>query len=143
MKKFISQIHTIGNYNVRFSRADKNNDVMINRIEFLDRITNRLIIDFKMDFTTTKALYRYLNILKDGFSNCFILDIPSYNTTEVCQVEGKISMPNKIWLILRFQSTTGNIFEFKIPFSSEEFIFFLEQYFFYLLIDLVKTPLEK
>ena len=144
MNKFISQIHTIGNYNIRFSRIDvtKNKEIMINKIEFLDKITNRNLVDFKMDFSTTKLLNIYLHALKNRYTNYFILDIPSYNTIEICKIDCRIVSPNKIVLKLNFNN---NIIEsgFSIVFTAEEFDMFVDQYFFYLLIDVVQDQLEE
>ena len=144
MKKFISQIHTIGNYNIRFSRTDviKNKEIMINRIEFLDKLTNRILADFKMDFTTTKLLNRYLHALKNRYTNCFTLDIPSYNTIENCKINCTIITPNKILLRLNYNSNNIDT-RFSIIFTAEEFDSFVDQYFFYLLIDVVQDPLEE
>lgn len=143
MKQFTTDIHPLGDYNIQFSRIDINNDLMINRIIITNKISNNTLVDIKMDFSTTKALNRYLKLMINNKISGFNLDIPSYNTIEVCRIEGNILDYYSIELVFKFENTDNNVSEIKLVLSNNDFIKFSNLIFFFLLIDLVSDPFEK
>lgn len=139
LNKFESKKQIFNNYSIRFSRIDSDNNIMVNKIEFFEKISGIRLFEIKMDLKDTIALYKLLNNLLS--IRCFSFDMHSYNTIEKCKL--KCSMieskgwPSMVHLEFIFNNISNMISEYKILFNLEEYNMFCYYFFFYLLIDLI------
>ena len=103
----------------------------MNSIKVFDSLKSELF-EIKMDFNATKAFYRFITIGHDT-----IFDLPSYNLSEVCQIEIKYS--DSVKMIFRFQDINDTISEIYLNMSKSDYNEFCYKVFFYLLIDLISS----
>lgn len=148
-KPFESVLHKMGNCYVKFIRYDIwSNNVILNQIEIYN--SDKILIEkLRFDFSSAKALYRILRmiLLCPQPTDIVYYDLPIYSTKDVCRVSviNRINTftNTNITMKLEFESVNNSYKSIQINMKIEEYMFFLDQFFFCLLIDLVSDPWEE